>query len=100
MRMTQRKLSIITAGTSIGSNGPVRENPRHLTHLDDANLAPCAINGGFKFPRQRQADMRMEAVTDSRTREAQIAATASSEFPLFGSVVSPDGQFTVCNTDT
>jgi hypothetical protein len=31
------------------SNGVVRENHRHLTNLDDANLSPCAVNGGFKF---------------------------------------------------
>jgi DNA-binding CsgD family transcriptional regulator len=58
--VTRRKHGIITAGTASGSNGPVRENHRHLTHIDDANLSPCAVNGGFKFPRG-QADMRMEA---------------------------------------
>jgi hypothetical protein len=58
--MTRRKLGI-TAGTASGPNGLVRENHRRLTHFDDANLSPCAVNGGFKFP-QREADMRMEAV--------------------------------------
>jgi hypothetical protein len=31
------------------SNGVVRENHRHLTNLDEANLSPCAVNGGFKL---------------------------------------------------
>jgi hypothetical protein len=48
--MTRRKLGIIAAGTASGPNGLVRENHRHLTHIDDANLSPCAEHGGFKSP--------------------------------------------------
>jgi len=46
--------------TARGSNGLVRENHRHLTNVGEANLSPCAVNGGFKFS-SREADMRMEA---------------------------------------
>jgi hypothetical protein len=52
--MTRRKLGIITAGTASGPNGLVRKNYRHLTHLDEADLSRCAVNGRFKFP-QREA---------------------------------------------
>jgi hypothetical protein len=66
MRTTRRKLAIITAGTASGPNGSLRNNHRHLTHFGDANLSPCAVNGGFKFP-QGEADMRMEAVCGAGT---------------------------------
>ena len=39
-------------------------------------------------------------LTDTQTGETQTVATATSESPLFGSVVSPDGQFVVYNTVT
>jgi DNA-binding CsgD family transcriptional regulator len=55
-----RKLGIITAGTASGPYGPVRENHRHLTHVDGTNPSSCAVNGGFKFP-EGEADMRMES---------------------------------------
>jgi hypothetical protein len=51
MRTTRRKLAIITAGTS-GPNGSLRNNHRHLTYFGDANLSPCAVNGGFEFPQE------------------------------------------------
>jgi hypothetical protein len=50
MRTTRRKLAIITAGTASGPNGSLRNNHRHLTNIGDANLSPCAVNGGFEFP--------------------------------------------------
>jgi DNA-binding NarL/FixJ family response regulator len=58
--VTLRKLGILTADMVSGPNGLVRENHRHLTHIDDANLSPRVVNGGFKFP-QGEADMTMEA---------------------------------------
>jgi hypothetical protein len=38
----------------------VLENHRHLTDLDEANLSPCAVNGGSKFISQGQAGMSTE----------------------------------------
>ena len=39
---------------------PDGENQRHLTNLDEANPSPCAVNGGFRFLKPREAAMRME----------------------------------------
>jgi DNA-binding NarL/FixJ family response regulator len=61
--VTLRKLGILTADMVSGPNGLVRENHRHLTHIDDANLSPRVVNGGFKFP-QGEADMRMEVASE------------------------------------
>jgi hypothetical protein len=38
----------------------IPENRRYLTNLDEAKSIPCAVNGGFKMPQQREAVMRME----------------------------------------
>jgi hypothetical protein len=46
-RSTRRKPGSLTAGTASGPNGLVRKNYGHLTNLDDANLSPCAVNGGL-----------------------------------------------------
>ena len=45
-------------------------------------------------------DSKQFYLTDTQTGDTQTVATATSEFPLFGSVVSPDGQFVVYNTVT
>jgi hypothetical protein len=38
----------------------MRKNHRHLTNLDEANPSPCAVNGGFRFLKHREAAMRLE----------------------------------------
>jgi len=42
MRITRRKLGILTASTASGPNGLVRENHGRLTQFDEANLPPFA----------------------------------------------------------